>query len=76
MHLFQTDQKVVKKLYDEFFDNDAQSIVRYCFEGLTMLGTIFYLAVQQGGEIVNQGLSAWINGLVINFLLFIIILIS
>nr|XP_053627698.1 uncharacterized protein LOC128685222 [Cherax quadricarinatus] len=52
-----------KMLYDEFFDTDFKSIVRYCFESGTLAGVISYVVFQQGEEIMNQGLSSFMRGL-------------
>lgn len=52
------------KLHNDFFDNDIQSIARYCFEAGTLAGVISYVVFQQGEEIMNQGLSSFMRGLV------------
>lgn len=40
---------------------DWQDVVRYCFEGGTVVGVLSYLIVQQGGEILNQGLMGFLK---------------
>jgi len=40
---------------------DWQDVVRYCFEGGTVVGVLSYLIVQQGGEILNQGLVGFLK---------------
>ncbi|VVC45404.1 Ankyrin repeat,Ankyrin repeat-containing domain,Ion transport domain [Cinara cedri] len=40
---------------------DWQDVARYCFEGGTVVGVLSYLVVQQGGEILNQGLVGFLK---------------
>lgn len=40
---------------------DWQDVARYCFEGGTVIGVLSYLIVQQGGEILNQGLVGFLK---------------
>jgi len=40
---------------------DWQDVARYCFEGGTVVGVLSYLIVQQGGEILNQGLVGFLK---------------
>lgn len=40
---------------------DWQDVLRYCFEGGTVVGVLSYLIVQQGGEILNQGLVGFLK---------------
>lgn len=40
---------------------DWQDVARYCFEGGTIVGVLSYLIVQQGGEILNQGLVGFLK---------------
>ncbi|XP_050705594.1 transient receptor potential cation channel subfamily V member 6-like [Eriocheir sinensis] len=58
------DEVVRAKLHNDFFDYDVQSIARYCFEAGTLAGVISYVVFQQGEEIMNQGLSSFMRGLV------------
>jgi len=44
---------------------DWQDVARYCFEGGTVVGVLSYLIVQQGGEILNQGLVGFLKQTVI-----------
>lgn len=41
-----------------------QHITRYCFEVGTVLGVLSYIFVQQGGEMMNQGVLSFIKQMV------------
>lgn len=56
----------VKKLNQEADDYDVQTIARYCAEVATIAGVLSFLIFQQGDEIKNQGLSAFLKQLVRN----------
>lgn len=43
---------------------DAQNIIRYCSEVATLIGVLSYVIFQQGDEIKNQGLAAFMKQLV------------
>lgn len=43
---------------------DAQNIIRYCAELGTIAGVLSYVIFQQGDEVKNQGLSAFLKQLV------------
>lgn len=45
-------------------DTDVQDIVRYCSEIATLIGVLSYVIVQQGDEIKNQGMAAYLKQLV------------
>lgn len=42
---------------------DGQTITRYLAETATILGVLSYVILQQGDEVKNQGLSAFLKGL-------------
>jgi len=44
--------------------NSAQTVARYCAEFATLAGVLSYVIFQQGDEIKNQGLSAFLKQLV------------
>lgn len=43
---------------------DVQNIIRYCSEIATLIGVLSYVIFQQGDEIRNQGLAAFMKQLV------------
>lgn len=45
-------------------DYNAQTVARYCAELATIAGVLSYVVFQQGDEIKNQGLSAFLKQLV------------
>lgn len=45
-------------------ETDAQDIVRYCSEIATLIGVLSYVIIQQGDEIKNQGMAAYLKQLV------------
>lgn len=45
-------------------ETDVQDIVRYCSEIATLIGVLSYVLVQQGDEIKNQGMAAYLKQLV------------
>lgn len=45
-------------------ETDVQEIVRYCSEIATLIGVLSYVLIQQGDEIKNQGMSAYLKQLV------------
>lgn len=45
-------------------DYNAQTVARYCAELATIAGVLSYVIFQQGDEIKNQGLSAFLKQLV------------
>lgn len=45
-------------------ETDVQDIVRYCSEIATLIGVLSYVIVQQGDEIKNQGMAAYLKQLV------------
>lgn len=45
-------------------DTHAQDIVRYCSEIATLIGVLSYVLIQQGDEIKNQGMAAYLKQLV------------
>lgn len=45
------------------FQSDAQNIIRYCSEVITLIGVLSYVIFQQGDEIKNQGLAAFMKQL-------------
>lgn len=45
-------------------DYNAQTVARYCAEFATLVGVLSYVIFQQGDEIKNQGLSAFLKQLV------------
>lgn len=48
---------------DALFQSDAQNIIRYCSEVVTLIGVLSYVIFQQGDEIKNQGLGAFMKQL-------------
>lgn len=46
-------------------DMNVKSIIRYCSEVATLMGVLSYVVYQQGDEIKNQGLGAFVKQLVI-----------
>lgn len=48
---------------------DVSTIIRYASECATLLGVLSYVIFQQGDEIKNQGLSAFLKQLVSAFIL-------
>lgn len=49
---------------EEGGDYNAQTVARYCAELATIAGVLSYVVFQQGDEIKNQGLSAFLKQLV------------
>jgi len=49
---------------DDGDDYNAQTVARYCAELATIAGVLSYVVFQQGDEIKNQGLSAFLKQLV------------
>lgn len=45
-------------------DLDITNILRYCSEVCTLIGVLSFVVVQQGDEIKNQGLNAFLKQLV------------
>lgn len=45
-------------------ETDVQDIVRYCSEVATLIGVLSYVLIQQGDEIKNQGMAAYLKQLV------------
>lgn len=46
---------------------DATTVIRYVSEVATLMGVLSYIVLQQGDEIKNQGLPAFLKQLVIEF---------
>lgn len=49
---------------DEIEDMDISTMIRYFSEVATLVGVLSYVIFQQGDEIKNQGLSAFLKQLV------------
>uniref|UniRef100_A0A1B0BB69 Ion transport domain-containing protein n=1 Tax=Glossina palpalis gambiensis TaxID=67801 RepID=A0A1B0BB69_9MUSC len=60
---YKTKGGEVRKLNQEAEDYDVQTIARYCAELATIAGVLSFLIFQQGDEIKNQGLSAFLKQL-------------
>lgn len=54
--------ELAEEIEDEEYD--VQTIVRYCAEFGTIVGVLSYVIFQQGDEIKNQGLPAFLKQLV------------
>lgn len=61
---FNGDDLKAKGEAGEGKEYDVQTIARYCAELCTIIGVLCFLIFQQGDEIKNQGLSAFLKQLV------------
>lgn len=71
----ENDAADLVKNADEEDEYDLQTIARYCAELCTIMGVLSFLIFQQGDEIKNQGLSAFLKQLV-RYLWYILPLLS
>lgn len=50
--------------YDDTGDSDIKTLLRYVFEVATIMGVLSYVILQQGDEVKNQGMAAFLKQLV------------
>ncbi|XP_026467661.1 uncharacterized protein LOC113371242 [Ctenocephalides felis] len=49
--------------YDDTGDSDIKTLLRYVFEVATIMGVLSYVILQQGDEVKNQGMAAFLKQL-------------